>query len=55
MEVSMSEQTSGRRLLALVKPPKPIGEMSEQAMDQFVEELCRLIAQRLQEDDPPDT
>lgn len=46
----MSEQTTGRRLLAMVRPPKPISEMNEQELEAFVVGLSDLIAQRLGED-----
>ncbi len=38
---------TGKNLLAMVKPPKPVSQMSEQELDEFVQMLSDLVGRRL--------
>ena len=42
-----------RTLVAMVKPPKPISEMTDPELDEFVDALWRLVEQRLSQNERP--
>jgi hypothetical protein len=41
---------SGRRLLAMVSPPKPIRDMTPEEIDVFAESLVGLVTARMKDD-----
>ena len=43
----VSEEATRRRLLALAKPPKPIGEMSDDERRAFAAELFEVIKAKM--------